>query len=143
MKFEKLAKQILNEGRAKFGASFNCIVGNEEFGGGAEGVNTVDFVHDNPFELIRNVENSAMTEHEEVKTLRDHPLIGQKVPVGGKVVAVFVYKNNNEPCGVMFTDPDPKLSEDAQKRLEDEEIFQMKKDFKTMEDVIAKSKAQK
>lgn len=112
MKFDKLVKQILNEGRAKFGASFNCIVGNEEFGGGAEGVNTVDFIHDNPFELIRNVENSATTEHEQVKTLRNHPLIGQKVPVGGKVVAVFVYKNTEEPCGVMFTDPDSQPSEE-------------------------------
>lgn len=143
MKFDKLAKQILNEGRAKFGASFNCIVGNEEFGAGAEGVSTIDFVHDNPFELIRNVEKSAMTEHERVKTLREHPLIGQKVLMGGKVVAVFVYKDSEEPCGVMFTDPDPKLSQDAENRLEDGEIFQMKKDFKTLEDVFAKSKAQK
>lgn len=142
MKFEKLAKQILNEGRSKFGASFNCIVGNEVFGSGTEGVNTVDFVDDNPFELIRTVERVGMTEHDMVKTLRDHPLIGQKVPVGGKVVAVFVYKDSEEPCGVMFTEPDPKYTEEAEKKLRDENVFQMKKDFKTLEDVVAKSKAQ-
>ena len=93
----------------KYGVSYNCIVGrNDEVGGGGEGDTSIDFVSKDLAKLIAHVTKDGKGQGFKYTTLTDHEYVGQRVDVGGEVVAVIGEREKDgyfAVACVVFTSP--------------------------------------
>ena len=76
----------------KYGVSYNCEGMNFEIDGGGEGDTSVDYLG-NDLDKIEQylLKDANEQEPEKWLALREHPYVGKKADVGGKVVSVICY----------------------------------------------------
>lgn len=93
-----------------YGVSFNCMVGDLEIGGGAEGDTSLDYVS-NDLEKLKAavvVPHPVVIHGPTYKVITDHQLVIDEVEVsiGGEVVAVVVDEEDEDYIvAVIFKDP--------------------------------------